>query len=76
MTKAPTPSRGTESALKRVELMFEALLFNSRWLMAPFYLGLVVSLVVLLLKFRMVLWEFIVHAPAPGNPTSSLACCR
>ena len=31
--------------------------------MAPFYLGLVVSLAVLLLKFCMVLWEFIVHAP-------------
>ena len=27
------------------------MLFNSRWLMAPFYFGLVVSLAVLLLKF-------------------------
>lgn len=62
MTKAPTPSRGTESALKRVELMFEALLFNSRWLMAPFYLGLVISLAVLLLKFGAILVEFILHA--------------
>jgi uncharacterized protein (TIGR00645 family) len=41
----------------------EGLIFNSRWLMAPFYLGLVVSLAVLLLKFCMILWEFIVHAP-------------
>ena len=32
--------------------------------MAPFYLGLVVSLAVLLLKFLMMLWEFILHAPA------------
>jgi len=31
--------------------------------MAPFYFGLVVSLAVLLLKFCMVLWEFILHAP-------------
>ena len=31
--------------------------------MAPFYLGLVVSLAVLLLKFGMMLWEFILHAP-------------
>src|SRR5207245_11462016 len=30
---------------------------------APFYFGLVVSLAVLLLKFCMILWEFIVHAP-------------
>ncbi len=39
------------------------MLFNSRWLMAPFYLGLVISLAVLLLKFMMMLWEFILHAP-------------
>jgi uncharacterized protein (TIGR00645 family) len=37
-------------------------LFNSRWLMAPFYLSLVVSLAVLLLKFLTMLWEFILHA--------------
>ena len=49
--------------LKKVERGFETLLFNSRWLMAPIYLGLVVSLAVLLLKFGMVLFEFIVHAP-------------
>jgi uncharacterized protein (TIGR00645 family) len=39
-------------------------LFNSRWLMAPFYLGLVVCLAVMLFKFFMKLWEFILHAPA------------
>ena len=49
--------------LKRVERGFESLIFNSRWLMAPFYFGLVVCLAVLLLKFCMVLWEFIVHVP-------------
>ena len=42
--------------LKRVERGFEGLLFNSRWLMAPFYFGLVVSLAVLLFKFCAVLW--------------------
>jgi len=46
-----------------VERGLESMLFNSRWLMAPFYLGLVVSLAVLLLKFLMMLWEFILHAP-------------
>ncbi|MFX4914336.1 YqhA family protein, partial [Acinetobacter baumannii] len=49
--------------LKKVERGFETLLFNSRWLMAPIYLGLVVSLAVLLLKVGMVIFEFIVHAP-------------
>ena len=49
--------------LKRIERGFEAVLFNSRWLMAPFYFGLVISLAVLLYKFFLELWEFILHAP-------------
>src|SRR5437667_11301747 len=62
MTEQPTPYR-PNPALKRIEDGFESLIFNSRWLMAPFYFGLVVSLAVLLLKFCMILWEFIAHAP-------------
>jgi len=62
MTEQPALYRPNPTA-KRVERGFEALIFNSRWLMAPFYLGLVVSLAVLLLKFCMMLWEFILHAP-------------
>jgi len=62
MTEQPAPYRPNPTA-KRVERGFESLIFNSRWLMAPFYLGLVVSLAVLLLKFCMMLWEFILHAP-------------
>jgi uncharacterized protein (TIGR00645 family) len=61
MTEQPAPHE-PNPPLKRVENGLESLLFNSRWLMAPFYLGLVVSLAVLLLKFCMMLWEFIVHA--------------
>src|ERR1700709_1605640 len=62
MTEQPAPY-DPNPTLKRVETKFENLLFNSRWLMAPFYFGLVISLAVLMLKFFMVLWEFIVHAP-------------
>src|SRR5712672_4229630 len=62
MTEQPAPYRPNPK-LKRIERGFESLLFNSRWLMAPFYFGLVVSLAVLLFKFCAVLWEFIVHAP-------------
>ena len=51
-------------SLKRAENALETVLFNSRWLMAPFYLGLVVSLAVLLYKFVQLLWEFILHAPS------------
>src|ERR1700730_17023858 len=62
MSEQPAPYR-PNPPLKRVERGLESLIFNSRWLMAPFYLGLVVSLAVLLLKFLMLLWEFILHAP-------------
>lgn len=37
--------------LKRIEVALENLLFSSRWLLAPFYFGLALSLVVLLIKF-------------------------
>ena len=47
------------------------MLCNSCWLMAPFYLGLVVSLAVQLLKFLMMPWAFILHAPGAYSPTAS-----
>src|SRR3954453_20792465 len=62
MSEQPAPYR-PHPVLKPIERGFESLLFNSRWLMAPFYLGLVVSLAVLLFKFVLLLWEFILHAP-------------
>ena len=63
MSEQPAPYRANPT-LKRVENGLESLIFNSRWLMAPFYLGLVISLAVLLLKFGMMLWEFMLHVPA------------
>jgi uncharacterized protein (TIGR00645 family) len=62
MTEQSAPYRPNPT-LKRVENGLESVLFNGRWLMAPFYLGLVVSLAVLLYKFLLMLWEFILHAP-------------
>jgi uncharacterized protein (TIGR00645 family) len=62
MSEQPAPYR-SNPALKRAERGLESLIFNSRWLMAPFYLGLVVSLAVLLYKFLEMLWEFILHSP-------------
>ena len=59
--------RKAGAGLKRVEHGFESILFNSRWLMAPFYLGLVVCLAVMLFKFFTKLWEFIVHAPVASE---------
>ena len=63
MTRTAGSLSAQSEAEAHRERGFESLIFNSRWLMAPFYFGLVVSLAVLLLKFCMVLWEFILHAP-------------
>jgi uncharacterized protein (TIGR00645 family) len=46
---------------KTVENAFEALLFASRWLMAPIYLGLVIALAVLAVIFVRELVEELLH---------------
>jgi uncharacterized protein (TIGR00645 family) len=58
----PAP-RQPHPLLKGVELIIEHLLFNSRWLMAPFYIGLVIALLALLYKFCVSLVEFVLHTP-------------
>jgi len=37
--------------MKYIETLLESLIFNSRWLLAPFYLGLVIGIGMLLVKF-------------------------
>src|SRR5215813_8724331 len=59
MSDQPAPASRGNPALR----VIEAVLFNGRWIMAPFYFGLVVALAVLFLKFLRMLWEFILHAP-------------
>jgi len=49
-----------EKQLKNLEYTLEDLLFKSRWLLAPFYGGLVVGIFLLLLKFGQ---EFITFLP-------------
>jgi len=46
-----------------LETHFEALLFGSRWIAAPIYLGLVFGLVMLLVIFFRDLWESVMHLP-------------
>ena len=41
-----------------VEHSIERLMFGSRWLLAPFYIGLTAALVLLLIKFAQAFWEF------------------
>ena len=49
------------------EKILESILFKSRWLLAPFYLGLVLSLVLLLGAF---LGELVHMLPQLANPTA------
>ena len=61
MSDQPAPSQ-VRPISGRIQRGFEYVLFNSRWIMAPFYVGLVVALAVMFLKFLRMLWEFILHA--------------
>lgn len=45
-----------------IERFLENFLFASRWLLAPLFVGLALSLTVLLLKAGQVLWEIAAHA--------------
>jgi uncharacterized protein (TIGR00645 family) len=46
--------------LAKFEDILEKFLFLSRWVMAPFYIGLVIALTLLLVTFGKELWHFIV----------------
>ncbi len=47
---------------EKIEYALEAVLFASRWLLAPFYLGLAVSVAILLIKFVQELYALAVKA--------------
>ena len=47
--------------LKKAEQRLEKTIFNSRWLLAPFYLGLVLGIILLFVKFVQELWHMITH---------------
>jgi uncharacterized protein (TIGR00645 family) len=46
-----------------IERVLEHFLFASRWLLAPFFMGLVLSLAVLLYQALKELFHFVLHAP-------------
>lgn len=58
---AAAEQSGRKSAFARVERGLEAVLFGSRWLMAPFYLLMVVALGMLLVKFAQECWHIVTH---------------
>lgn len=49
--------------MKQLERGFEHVLFSSRWILAPVYLGLIVALGVMLVKFSKQLWTLLVNLP-------------
>lgn len=52
-----------------IERVVETIIFNSRWLLAPFYLGLTVGLFMLLYHFFAELYHFTVSVPGSGEST-------
>jgi uncharacterized protein (TIGR00645 family) len=52
-----------EPAMQRIERVVEAILFQSRWTLAPFYLGLALCLVLMLFHFVRELLHFVVKIP-------------
>lgn len=55
--------------MAKLDAILERGLFASRWLMAPFYVGLVGALVLLLISFVQELWHYVVLVPnlAPSD---------
>src|SRR5215470_2862324 len=49
--------------MRKVELIIEAIIFQSRWLLAPFYLGLAFCLLLLLYHFGVQVCEFVLRIP-------------
>lgn len=54
-------SNPRSSAFTTVEHAGERFLFSSRWLLAPLYLGMVVALVLIAIKFFQELWHLLTH---------------
>ena len=49
--------------MRRIELLIEEILFQSRWILAPFYLGLALTLLLLLYHFIAQLSAFVIKIP-------------
>src|SRR6188474_2450022 len=50
-----------EPAMRKIELIIEAIIFQTRWILAPFYLGLAFCL--LLYHFGVQIFEFVIKIP-------------
>jgi uncharacterized protein (TIGR00645 family) len=62
------PAADPGRLMRSIEHIIETTIFMSRWLMAPFYLGLLVTLFLLFAKFVQLLFSFIIGI---GNATDN-----
>jgi len=46
---------------KKIEIALETTIFKSRWLLAPFYVGLMLSIILLFVKFVQEFWHIASH---------------
>jgi hypothetical protein len=56
-------ARIPEPAMRRIELIIETIIFQTRWILAPFYLGLAFCMLLLLYHFGVQIFEFVVKIP-------------
>lgn len=49
--------------MRKIELIIEAIIFQTRWILAPFYLGLAFCLLLLLYHFGVQIFEFVIKIP-------------
>lgn len=47
--------------LKKIENSLEGMIFKSRWILAPFYIGLILGMMLLFIKFSQELWHLMSH---------------
>src|SRR5436305_11268898 len=55
---------GSPAEMKRMNAIVEAVIFASRWLIAPFLVGLIFGLAALVYKFVLSLAEFVMQIPS------------
>ncbi len=58
----------SDKSRRSIEKYFEQALFASRWLLAPFYAGLALILIVLLIKFAQEFWHIASNAISASEP--------
>ena len=57
--------------MKKTEAFFESIMFRSRWLLAPFFFGLVIAIVAMLVKFGKQLMTLLLAIFGAGEPPMS-----